>query len=46
LAAWQEARRGQAVKAFALMGINPPAPSTEGRGTKIQEEPRYAETGR
>ena len=31
---WQEARRGQAVKALALMGINPPAPSTEGRGHK------------
>ena len=33
-AAWQEARRGQAVKALALMGISPPSPSTEGRGCK------------
>jgi hypothetical protein len=33
-AAWQEARRGQAVKALALMGINPPVPSTQGRGLK------------
>lgn len=33
-AAWQEARRGQAVKTLALIGINPPAPSTQGRGHK------------
>jgi hypothetical protein len=33
-AAWQQARRGQAVKALALMGINPPVPSTPGRGHK------------
>jgi len=33
-ATWQAARRGQAMKALALMGINPPVPSTEGRGPK------------
>ena len=32
--AWQEARRAQAVKALALMGINRPVPSTQGRGHK------------
>jgi hypothetical protein len=45
LAAGQEARRGQAVKALALMGINPPAPSTEGRGTKIQGRPHEPSLG-
>ena len=33
-AAWQAARRAQAVKALALMGINPPVPWTQGRGHK------------
>ena len=35
--AWQDARRSQAVKALALMGINPLVPSTQGRG---RENPR------